>query len=86
MRVSVKAKLVTAILATCVLMSGCSNTMSVMQKESNAGRFRCEDGQVYLITDTKTGVQYIAWTENNKGGVCVLVDRDGKPLLAGDFE
>lgn len=86
MRVSVKAKLIAAILAACILMSGCSNTMSVMQKESNAGRFRCEYGQVYLITDTKTGVQYLAWTEFEKGGVCVLVDRDGKPMLAGDSE
>ena len=86
MRVSVKAKLITAILTACILISGCSNTTSVAQKESNAGRFRCEYGQVYLITDTKTGVQYLVWDEYYKGGVCVLVDRDGKPLLAGDAE
>ena len=86
MRVSVKAKLITAILAAGILMSGCSNTTSVKQSGSNAGRFRCEYGQVYLITDTKTGVQYLAWTEFEKGGVCVLVDRDGKPMLAGDAE
>lgn len=83
---SVKAKFITAILAACVLMSGCSNTMSVSQKESNAGRFRCEYGQVYLVTDTKTEVQYLVWTDYNRGGVCVLVDRDGKPILAGDAE
>lgn len=81
-----KKYLITAILAACVLISGCSNTTSVMQKESNAGRFRCEYGQVYLITDTRTGVQYLVWDEYYKGGVCVLVDRDGKPLLAGDAE
>lgn len=81
-----KKHLIAVTLAACVLMSGCSNTTSVMQKESNAGRFRCEYGQVYLITDTKTGVQYLAWAEFEKGGVCVLVDRDGKPLLAGDVE
>lgn len=86
MKVSVKAKLITAILAACVLMSGCSNTTSVAQKESNAGRFKCEYGHVYLVTDTKTDVQYLVWTEYNRGGVCVLVDRDGKPLLAGDAE
>lgn len=81
-----KKRLIAAMLAACVLMSGCSNTTSVMQKESNAGRFRCEYGQVYLVTDTKTGVQYLVWSDFEKGGVCVLVDRDGKPLLVGDGE
>lgn len=81
-----KKHLVAAMLAACILISGCSNTTSVMQKESNAGRFRCEYGHVYLITDTRTGVQYLVWDEYYKGGVCVLVDRDGKPLLAGDAE
>lgn len=81
-----KKHLIAAMLAACILISGCSNTTSVMQKESNAGRFRCEYGQVYLVTDTKTGVQYLVWDEYYKGGVCVLVDRDGKPLLAGDGE
>ena len=81
-----KKYLIAAILAVCILMSGCSNTTSVMQKESNAGRFKCEYGHVYLITDTRTGVQYLVWTEYDKGGVCVLVDRDGKPILAGDAE
>ena len=81
-----KKYLIAAILAACILMSGCSNTTSVMQKESNAGRFRCEYGQVYLVTDTKTGVQYLVWSDFEKGGVCVLVDKDGKPLLVGDGE
>ena len=81
-----KKYLIAAILAACILTSGCSNTTSVMQKESNAGRFKCEYGQVYLVTDTRTGVQYLVWDEYYKGGVCVLVDRDGKPLLAGDAE
>ncbi len=81
-----KKNLIVAVLAVCILMSGCSNTTSVMQKESNAGRFRCEYGQVYLVTDTKTDVQYLVWSDFEKGGVCVLVDRDGKPILAGDAE
>ena len=81
-----KKHLIAAILSVCILMSGCSNTTSVMQKESNAGRFKCEYGQVYLVTDTKTGVQYLVWSDFEKGGICVLVDRDGKPILAGDGE
>ena len=83
---SMKSTLIAVATAACILIGGCSNTTSVMQKESNAGRFRCEYGKVYLITDTKTDVQYLVWTDYNMGGVCVLVDRDGKPMLVGDGE
>ena len=61
---------------------GCDNTTYVSQTSNNAGRFRSEAGYVYIITDTRTDVQYLACS----GGVCVLVDADGKPLLAGDAE
>ena len=81
-----KKYLIAAILSACILIGGCSNTTSIMQKESNAGSFKCEYGQAYLVTDTKTGVQYLVWSDFEKGGICVLVDKDGKPLLAGDGE
>ncbi len=35
-----------------------------------------------IIVDTETGVQYLAMTEGYAGGMTVLLDRDGKPLLA----
>lgn len=65
---------------------GCDNTTYVDQTEDNAGRFHSEAGYVYIITDTKTDVQYLAWDYGYGAGVCVLVDADGKPLLAGDSE
>lgn len=34
-----------------------------------------------VITDTETGVQYLFAAWGNAGGMTVLVDRDGKPLL-----
>lgn len=34
-----------------------------------------------VIVDRETGVQYLHWAEGNAGGMTVLVDRDGKPLL-----
>lgn len=67
-------------------LSGCNNTTHVSQTDNNAGRFHTECGTVYLITDTRTDVQYLAWNNGYNGGVCVLVDADGKPLLAGDAE
>lgn len=63
-------------------LCGCDNTTAVEQKDENAGRFQCEGGYVYVITDTKTGVQYLGWQRGYGGGICVLVDSDGKPMLA----
>ena len=34
-----------------------------------------------IITDTETGVQYLLAHWTNIGGLTVLVDKDGKPLL-----
>ena len=75
-----------AALALTLALCGCSNTTTVMQDKENEGRFRCESGQVYLVTDTRTRVQYLVWRDFQKGGVCVLVDKDGRPLLAGEDE
>lgn len=65
---------------------GCDNTTNVSPARKNAGRFHAEAGYVYIITDTRTDVQYLAWDYSYGAGVCVLVDADGKPLLAGDAE
>lgn len=57
-----------------------------MTKES---RFKTEQLKVqgsiltHLITDTETGVQYLLAISPNMGsGLAVLVDKDGKPLIA----
>lgn len=36
-----------------------------------------------VITDTKTGVQYLAYADNTRGanGIVPLLDTDGKPLI-----
>ena len=34
-----------------------------------------------IIVDTETGVQYLMAHWTNIGGLTVLVDRDGRPLL-----
>ena len=35
-----------------------------------------------VIVDTETGVQYLFIQSGYAGGLTVLVDKDGKPLLA----
>jgi hypothetical protein len=37
-----------------------------------------------IITDTKTGVQYLFAYAGYAGGLTLLVDRDGKPLLSDE--
>ena len=37
-----------------------------------------------VIEDTETGVQYLYVSFGRGGGVTVLVDQDGKPLLEGE--
>lgn len=34
-----------------------------------------------IFTDSETGVQYLWITGYNKGGLTVMIDRDGKPLI-----
>ena len=38
-----------------------------------------------IIVDTETGVQYLMAHWTNIGGITVLVDQDGKPLLDKRF-
>jgi hypothetical protein len=39
-----------------------------------------------IITDSETGVQYLFSFDGYAGGLTVLVDREGKPLVAKDQE
>lgn len=34
-----------------------------------------------IITDTETGVQYLFVQSGYSGGLAVLIDKDGKPLI-----
>lgn len=34
-----------------------------------------------IYVDRKTGVNYLFSSYGNAGGMCVLVDRDGKPII-----
>jgi hypothetical protein len=38
-----------------------------------------------IITDTETGVQYLFVNWGSAGGLTLLVDRDGKPLLNKEY-
>ena len=67
-------------------LCGCGNSTYELPDARNKGRFKCELGSAYVITDTRTHVQYLAWSDYGRGGICVLVDADGKPMMADDAE
>ncbi|UOB21617.1 DUF6440 family protein [Macrococcus armenti] len=40
----------------------------------------------YIVVDEQTGVQYLFSAMGYSGGMTVLVDKDGKPILADGFK
>ncbi len=51
----------------------------VWGKDMSTGSIGCS---ARVITDIKTGVQYLFTSGGYSGGLTVLVDREGKPLIA----
>ena len=43
-------------------------------------------GGIRIIVDSETGVQYLFALDGYAGGLTVLLDKDGKPLLDKAFE
>ncbi len=41
--------------------------------------------QYRIAVDTSTGVNYIIYTEGYAGGITVLLDKDGKPVVTPEF-
>lgn len=39
-----------------------------------------------VITDTNTGVQYLFAWSGNAGGLTLLVDKEGKPVIDKNYE
>lgn len=48
----------------------------IIQQEGNG----LTSPQITVLMDTATGVHYLFASSGNAGGLCPLVDRDGKPL------
>ena len=77
-------------IATALLLVGCGQKDLSPAEESNAmrvddfrQRFIFVDGDaMMLMIDKETGVQYLAV---GTGGLTVVVDADGKPLIANGW-
>lgn len=77
-----KRKTIIAALAAvlaCLIAVGCTESVA-----AEDGRFKFEDYNskiLTIITDTVTGVQYLCYDGGYDGGIIILVDADGKPLI-----
>lgn len=66
-----------AVVLACLIAVGCTESAA-----AEDGRFLLEGyGTAHVIIDSHTGVQYMFYYNVRGGGITVLVDADGKPLI-----
>ncbi len=77
------------ILPVCLLFTGCAENIETKSKENNtiseSSEFVCVNyfypdysDYFYVIVHKKTKIMYLA---QNNGGMTVIVDKEGKPLI-----
>lgn len=85
-------KFLTVILSAvvcCVIFSGCGKTKKVAASEVDERFLILNDknngmnGYRQIIVDRETGVMYLFVDKGSKGGLAVMVDADGNPLIYG---
>ena len=75
------------IMICCFMFVGCDRKNDVTTTTELDRRFKIisdtNDGLGYcnIIVDTETGVMYLFRGAANRGGLTVMVDADGKPLI-----
>ena len=71
----------------CVIFSGCSRTRKVETSEVDKRFLILNDtnngmnGYRQIIVDRETGVMYLFVGNGSKGGLAVMVDAEGNPLI-----
>lgn len=76
-RVIAIAMLALLIMSAC----GCENRATAETNSSNRMQILADSLTYVVYVDTLTGVQYL---RVYNGGVCVMVDADGNPLIKGN--
>lgn len=81
-------KLVAVLAAVCVLMVGCGAIQADAEQEESKKRFEVVDSEYFyadsyahILVDRETGVMYFVLDVYKGGGVTVMVDAGGKPLI-----
>lgn len=79
--------IIISIVLCCLVLSGCGRKNDVIKTTELDSRFKIindtNDGLGYsqIIVDTETGVMYLFRGAGYRGGLTVMVDADGKPLI-----
>ena len=72
-----------AVVLACLIAIGCTESVAAEDE-----RFKYKSNGytgISIITDTITGVQYLYYDHGYDGGLTILVDADGKPLIQEDY-
>lgn len=76
----------------CFSIYGCAGPLEAHTSKGEAlghERFKIIEGDISyqaILVDTETGVEYLWISEYSRGGLTVIVDPDGKPLIAPGFK
>ena len=79
--------IILSIMICCFTFVGCGRKNKVIKTTELDSRFKIisdtNDGLGYcnIIVDTETGVMYLFRGAGYRGGLTVMVDADGKPLI-----
>ena len=88
-------KALTAAVVLALVLCGCDG--NGIKRDEGApkpdvgGRFLCDENYTFeTVVDSNTGVTYLVWNDgidsNSKGGITVLVDREGKPIISEEVD
>ena len=75
-------------IALTFMLTGCLGNRAVKRNEpelqTTSERFIANNDLYWFDTmvDTHTGVTYLLWHDGNRGGITVLVNRDGSPVIS----
>ena len=70
-------------IVTFIVISGCASTPPAVGYTENSERFQIavSEGNNAIYIDRYTGVMYFFHRSGNSGGMSVMLDADGKPLV-----
>ena len=80
-------KLYAALAIVCVIATGCGVYQANAESKQQKKRFslvsyeKVQYDGLLIISDNQTGVMYLVYDGDKQGGITVLVDADGKPLI-----
>lgn len=80
-----KLAIASALIASLTALVACDDASA---KAEQGQRIICVESTSYgdILCDNRTGVVYFAYDSYNAGGVCVMVDQNGKPLVMEEDE